>query len=407
MVGHNLPRPGGKLPVPQLAAELSIVTTLQESDESNQKTILDRYFEEHIPLDYYWLDAGWFPLRTGWWNVGTWEPDPQRFPHGLRAVTDYAHGKGLKSIVWFEPERVAPGSWLYEKHPEWLLGRDGQDKLLDLGNQEAWHWLVGHVGDLIEEQGIDLYRQDFNFDPLPFWRANDKEDRQGITENRHVTGYLAYWDELRHRFPNMLIDSCASGGRRNDLETMRRAVPLWRSDYAWEPTGMQNITYGISLWIPYFGTAIGMVTNRIDAYTFRSDMCPASVLQLDVRRKDLGYDLLRRLCAQWRQIAEYYYGDYYPLASYSTRNDAWLAWQFDRPEHGDGMVQAFRRPESPFEAARFKLRGLDPSSRYEIVNLDVSGTKQMTGQELMEQGLGVEIKDQPGSAVLKYARSAH
>ena len=68
-------------------------------------------------------------------------------------------------------------------------------------------------------------------DPLSFWRDNDAEDRQGITEIRHVEGYLAYWDELRRRHPEMLIDTCASGGRRNDLETLRRAVPLLRSDF--------------------------------------------------------------------------------------------------------------------------------------------------------------------------------
>ena len=89
------------------------------------------------------------------------------------------------------------------------------------------------------------------------WRANDAPDRQGITEIRHVTGYLAYWDELRRRHPDMLIDTCASGGRRNDLETLRRAVPLWRSDYGYDdPPAMQNLTYGLALWVPYFGTGI-------------------------------------------------------------------------------------------------------------------------------------------------------
>ena len=73
-------------------------------------------------------------------------------------------------------------------------------------------------------------------DPLSNWRENDAEDRQGITENHLVTGYLAYWDELRRRHPNMLIDTCASGGRRNDIETLRRAVPLLRSDWLLEPT---------------------------------------------------------------------------------------------------------------------------------------------------------------------------
>ena len=89
---------------------------------------------------------------------------------------------------------------------------------------------------------------------MDYWRGADAPDRQGITEIRHVTNLLAYWDELRRRHPDMLIDECASGGRRNDLEMMRRAVPLWRSDKTMEPIGQQSMTYGLSMWIPYFGT---------------------------------------------------------------------------------------------------------------------------------------------------------
>ena len=109
-----------------------------------------------------------------------------------------------------------------------------------------------------------------------------RRDRQGITEIKHVTGYLEYWDELRRRFPNLLIDTCASGGRRNDLETLRRAVPLWRSDFAYEPAGMQQLTYGLSLWVPFFGTAV----NSSDPYVFRSQMTPAVALGAEPERRD-------------------------------------------------------------------------------------------------------------------------
>src|SRR5207253_11022667 len=126
------------------------------------------------------------------------------------------------------------------------------------------------------EQGIDLYRQDFNFSPLSIWRANDAEDRQGITEIRHLTGYLAYWDELRRRHPNLLIDTCASGGRRNDLETLRRSVPLWRSDDQGDPTTEQGHTYGLSLWCPYHGTGIGTDST----YLLRSAMIPSYMVFL-------------------------------------------------------------------------------------------------------------------------------
>ena len=90
-------------------------------------------------------------------------------------------------------------------------------------------------------------------DPLASWRGNDEEDRQGMTEIQHVTNYLKYYAELNRRHPDMFIDTCASGGRRLTLDTLRYAVPLWRSDYQYVCDMMPGLTYGISMWIPYYG----------------------------------------------------------------------------------------------------------------------------------------------------------
>ena len=228
MLAHNLPRPEGREPRPLLTPCSSHqFAEMIHANEENQKLFIDRYLEERLNPDYWWMDAGWYVHHGGGWpRTGTWEVDRERFPRGLRAITDHAHAKGLKTIVWFEPERVTPGTFLYTNNPAWLLGRDGQQKLLNLGHPEARAWLTDHVDRLLTEQGIDLYRQDYNIDPLAYWRGADAEDRQGITENHYVTGYLAYWDELRRRHPGLLIDSCASGGHRNDLETMRRSLPF-------------------------------------------------------------------------------------------------------------------------------------------------------------------------------------
>jgi alpha-galactosidase len=345
--------------------------------------------------------------------------DKKRFPTGLRGVSDYGHARGVKLIVWFEPERVTPGTWLYENHPEWLLKvaanpdfppSDKNWRLLNLGDPAARVWLTNHIDKMISDEGIDTYRQDFNMEALPFWRANDSEDRQGITEIRYVTGYLAYWDELRRRHPAMSIDTCASGGRRNDLETLRRSVPLWRSDYILEPVGMQNQTYGISLWIPYQGLASqtvekGTEPKIIDAYTFRSEMYPAMHAHWDVRRTDLDYKRLGELASQWREIAPDYMGDYYPLTSYDPSNRAWMAWQFDRSEGGEGVIQVFRRAESPYESARFKLRGLDPDAKYTVTDMDKTGGSVITGRELMENGLPVVLNEQPEAVIIVYKRA--
>jgi alpha-galactosidase len=609
MMAHNMPKPGGRLPPPQFVASSSrAYEEMIKANTENQVMHIDRYLEEGLKLDYWWMDAGWYVQQHGWPQVGTWEVDPKRFPRGLRPISDHAHSKGVKILVWFEPERVTPGTWLYEKHQEWLLrasgpsnpleglcgwssselnrgepsvtcnptplvrstagirwdpgrlsfhpgakgeysvvrftaaesgehsvratflaidqktttdvhvlhggrplfdglinlggqgrqtaydgkvtttkgdtldfvvgwgngnyicdstglevriqapsgktldaakefdaqrnphgpwsygylkpgrtpdsrsfhaydrpGKPGDEgtRLLNLGNPQARQWLTDHVDRLLTEQGIDLYRQDFNMDPLAFWRANDPADRQGITEIKHVTGYLAYWDELRRRHPDMLIDSCASGGRRNDLETMRRAVPLWRSDYAYEPIGHQCMTYGISPWLPYHGTGTvasaaapyyGGGRTAVEPYAFWSNTTPSLGCGIDVRVREIDYDALRRLYAQWRRLSQFYYGDFYPLTPYSQDNNAWIAWQFDCPERGEGAVQAFRRKDCPTETARLKLHGLEPDARYTLTNLDDPAPVQMTGRELRDSGLPVTLKAKPGAAVIVYKR---
>ena len=348
MLTHNVPKPGGKLPQPELfGCSSHLYNEMCSANEENQRMCIGRYLEEKIPIGHWWMDAGWYPCApVGWWKTGTWEVDARRFPHGLRAISDYAHSQGVKTIVWFEPERVQADTWLTKNHPDWILG-GAKGGLLNLGNPEARQWLTDHVDKLMTDQGIDLYRQDFNRDPLAYWRAADPPDRQGITEIRHMEGYLAYWDELLKRHPDMFIDSCASGGRRNDLETMRRAISLWRTDYRCEPVGTQCHSYGISLWLPLSGTG----TEKVDAYTFRSNMVPMTNCLFDIRNKKLDYELLRRLVGQWRKVAGCYLGDFYPLTSYSTAKDTWMAWQFDCPDTGEGMVQAFAGTSASLKAA--------------------------------------------------------
>jgi alpha-galactosidase len=410
MLAHNLPRPGPRPLAPIYAFCDGAFYPGLKCNETDERRGLDVLAREHIKLDYWWMDAGWYPCEDWAQGVGTWEPDPVRFPRGLKPISDQAHAMGAGLILWFEPERVMPGTWLYRNHPEWLLGRNGEMKLLNLGNPAARSWLTDHVDRLIREQGIDLYRQDCNLDPLGFWRANDAPDRQGMTENLHVQGYLAYWDELRRRHPGMLIDSCASGGRRNDLETLRRAVPLLRSDYqsfsgdSSYAAGNQGHTYGLASWLPYYGTGVYYSQDHL-VYSVRSYLCPAFGIAVDERRNDIDWGLYRRLVDQWRQVSDCFLGDYYPLSAYSLSDDTWMAWQFHRPDQDRGMVQVFRHALSPYETAAFPLHGLDPEAVYEVRDLDREAVTAVPGRELMTRGLRIQVTEKPGAVVFVYRRA--
>ena len=415
MIAHNLPRDAAaQSPAPMLTSCSGGFFPGLKCNEGDEVRFIDTYLRERIPLDYWWMDAGWYPCGEGWPQVGTWEPDAARFPRGLRAVADHVHARKVRLIVWFEPERVTPGTWLATQHPEWLLGRDGDTRLLNLGHPAARAWLTEHVSGLLTSQGIDLYRQDFNLDPLPYWRGNDSPERQGLTEIHHVEGYLAYWDELRRRHPGLLIDSCASGGRRNDLETLRRAVPLLRSDYqsfAGDPayaTGNQGHTYGLSLWLPYFGQGV-YYNPTLLRYNTRSHFGPAFGFCADVRQPGIDWEAFRGVVAEWREVAPMFRGDFHPLTPYTLDESAWMAWQFHRSDAGEGCVQAFRRPQSPFESVRLPLRGLEPSARYEVRWLDGAGTAERlmaTGRELASPGLRIVLDRAPDSAVVVYRRIA-
>jgi alpha-galactosidase len=401
-IAHSLRRPGGKLPPTQWCGASEVGDSMMiAATEASQRRYVDAYLARGLRPDFWWMDAGWYPCGGDWTCTGTWEPDPARFPHGLRPVTDYLHARGIRANLWFEPERVRRGTWLATEHPDWVLWPDdGGDGLLDLGNPAAWRWLVDHLDRFLTEAGLDIYRQDFNMGPLPYWRAHDAEDRQGITEMRHVTGLLAYWDELLRRHPAVLYDNCASGGTRNDLESMRRGVPYTKSDYAHDPVGVQGETYGISLWLPYFAATWD---SSDDAYLCRSRLAHVVGRCLDLRVEADPRELLHRL-AEWRGVARCYWGDFWPLTPYSLDSGAWIAWQFDLPEAGEGVVQAFRRADCPADSIRVKLRGLDPRATYRLRDVDAAEADELSGAALMEDDLSVSIPKAPGAAIVAYRR---
>ena len=179
-------------------------------------------------------------------------------------------------------------------------------------------------------------------------------------------------------------------------------MPLWRSDYPYKPISQQGETYGLSLWIPYYGTAI----NSLDPYIFRSQMTPAVGFGLDHQQIEGQHPIAIHLLKQWREVVDYFYADFNPLTPYSLDSNNWMAWQWNRQEEGSGVIEVFRRDSSPFPTAQLKLHGLDPAAHYSVTNLDSSQSTEFTGKVLMEQGLPVTLQNQPASALLMYRKNA-
>lgn len=383
---------------PVCQAPLPGFEEFNQATEHNQIAYAERYRQLGLDTEYWWIDAGWFEGK--WANgVGNWFPRKDGFPNGLRPVSDGLKKLNFKLLVWFEPERVFQGTWLDREHPDWILKLPGNPNgLLDLGNPEALKWLTEHISGMIESEGIALYRQDFNMDPLPFWRATDAPDRQGMSEIRHIEGLYAFWDALLERHPGLIIDNCASGGRRIDLETSSRSIPLWRTDYHYfEPNGYQCHTYSLNFYIPTSSTGNGLP----EPYTFRSSINTGVVLGWNLYLPNFPIEQARKMIAEFKRIRPLFYGDYYPLTAHDTSDKVWMAYQFHREDLKQGMAMAFRRQESTDESMCLKLLGLDPSARYEVTFEDSGVKETLTGKSLQE-GIDVKISDKPGSMLITY-----
>lgn len=361
-----------------------------------------------VPFNTFWVDAGWYgepheaPQESNcgpyWFQwAGLWKPNTVIHPDGnLRRISDAAHAKGMKFLLWFEPERATASAPIVREHPEYFH-RDPanpQDNrfLLDLGCPEAREWVVGEVSRNITESGVDIYRQDFNIDPLPVWRGMDAPDRQGAAEIRHINGLYEFWDELHRRFPDMLFESCAGGGRRLDVELMSKAHSYCRDDahMSNDPEELcQNITLNTTPYIPFTGGETFKV-KPFDSYAFLSCMAAGTVFT----PTDFNGMLLSRdpsaAEVEWftgmLQVADrvrpLFSGDFYALnGDRLDGHDVWCGYQLVRPAEGDGFFIVFRRAECPDDTFFLQLRGIDPGARY-LVEEFGSKPRTMRGREL-------------------------
>jgi alpha-galactosidase len=388
-----------------------------DSSEKNQLEGLDYLKENKVEgMKVWWMDAGWYQL-TGqkpgnephWVITGTWKPDPARYPGGLGPVGKVCKEAGMDFLVWFEPERVRVGTELADEHPEWMLKtKEPQaNMLLNLADPACVDWITNRILSIIKESGINCYRQDFNFEPLNFWRDNESSDRRGMLENQYIQGYLRFWDTLLLSEKDLWIDSCASGGRRNDLETMRRAVPLHPTDYGYGYHHInQAFRHTLYSWIPYV-RGWNDSWDRNNEYYEHPDYYAKDAPSIDnfalinafaVFSPFPGVPEMRTLEDQLPYISKMakmhdafgllaYLGDFYALTENHRDNKKWTVFQFNRHEEGKGAFQVLRNNQAKEESIIVYPRDLDKNSEYNLCNEESGESRIMEGREAMSKGI--------------------
>lgn len=396
-----------------------------------EKSVFAAY-EKGLVYDVQWFDAGWYIApdgtspETDWWGtVGTWELDPVKWPQGTfeRRVA-IAHENGQKFMVWFEPERVTHPEELaknYGYNPAWALSENGKNNayINNLGNKDCLEWTKKRILAFFEKYDTDIYREDFNIDPAGFWAIGDGlegENRKGITENLYVQGHFALWDAIlewaaAHGKPTF-IDSCASGGGRNDFDTIHRSIPINRSDADRFTSALRlSLTPRLAAWLPCNGAvakdAEQLTDNSCDLYALRASyLCvyqPAANFYLD--NAVIDWDCYRKGWAEWKQISPYLLKDFYPLTPDHgpTENSVWTAYLYFDEEKNEGALQAFRPSNCQESSYTVRLKGVKANCNYTVVDVDGKQTiASVSGKEL-QNGLTL-LAESPRTAIILYIK---
>lgn len=381
-------------------------------------------FDAGLPFDYCWVDAGWYePLRatttadqSAQWNrTETWEVNRFYHPGGYRDVTAFLREHGVKFLLWFEPERVRVNSpWTDYHKAEDPASPNG---LARLDEDKVCNDMIEMTSNLIGTLPVDCYRQDCNIIPLGYWdradlkQENGAEDRRGTTQIHYINNLYRFWDGILERFPHLLIDDCAGGGHRIDIELLSRAVPLWRSDYqcTWDvcPEGNQNQNAWASWWYPHSGIGFGPTLG--DLYSFRSAYTAGMTVRTwehvdpewDVGAMNEPLDWAKTYFEEYASLRHYFSEDFYPLIPPTYENTTWIANQYHDTGDDTGLILAFRRAKCPYAQATVTLGGLTPEKVYTLTDRDSGESFTATGAELAE-GLTLTILERRQSLLLTY-----
>lgn len=375
---------------------------LNECNAENQISLINAYGP--LGIEALITDAGWFP--GGWPNgVGNWTPRTDAYPDGMGPVAQAAADHDMVYGLWFEPERVMKGTWIYEYHPEWLLASPNGPKdtfLLNFGLEEVQNYVFGVVEQFMELPGFRFYRQDFNMDPLTYWRDNEPAERHGMVEIKYIEGLYAFWERIAWKYPDSIREECASGGRRIDLETVMHMHLHQESDYWFDNEVDQARMWSLSRYLPNntFDTAL----TRMDDYSVHSTMATSLITGWIADAPNFDWMRAKQILELYRSVRHLLVGAWYPLLPYSRDSKQWLAMQFHRPDLDQGMVLAFRRRECGQNSVELVLHGLDPDVTYGLVFHTTGVIVEATGASLMRR-LVVPIANAPGSELIVYRQA--
>ena len=377
-------------------------------------------------LEMFVLDDGWFgnkyPRNAANAGLGDWQVNRRKLPAGIDDIASYAHRKGLKFGIWIEPEMVNPKSELAEKHPDWIVRPPKRDApetrrqwLLDLSNPAVQDFVFETFDNTMKlSDKIDYIKWDANRNANNVGSAYLPADEQSHFWIDYAQGFYRVMERIRAKYPDVLIQACASGGGRVEYGALKYFDEFWTSDNT-EALSRARIQYGTSLFYPAvaMGSHVSAVPNHqtgnVTPIKFRFDMACAGRLGMELQPKqmtDAEKEFARRAIASYKEYRDIVMqGDLYRIGTPYDESGSYGVLYVSKDKRQAVLFAYSLHYQGRSLIPKFRLDGLDPKAGYAVRELNVDKPrfwfdgKTLSGELLMNAGINPHLSKIYDSAV--------
>ena len=324
------------------------------------------------------LDDGWFGQRDDdTRSLSDWEVDPRKYPDGLQPLIDHVHSLDMTFGLWFEPEMINPDSDIHRAHPDWALGAEDQtlgrqQKALDMALPAVRDFIYDRMAAILSAHDVDYIKWDHNR-VLPMPDADQ------------TRGSYALIDRLRAAFPQVEIESCASGGGRIDLGILHRTQRVWLSDSN-DALERLRIQHDAALWLPMAvtGSHVGPrhchTSGRTLDISFRAWVAAQRHMGFEMDPRELTdheAGVLRRATTWWKANRDWMTEA--DILRLDSDDPTVLAEQQTDRARERFVVFAGKAATSPQIAPRpLRLDALEPDARYRVTLVNRAEAPQLS-----------------------------
>ena len=304
-------------------------------------------------VELFVLDDGWFGARRNdRAGLGDWVAAPSLLPEGITGIAEKVTALGLKFGLWFEPEMVNKDSDLYRVHPDWILQTPDRavshgrfQYVLDFSRPEVVDCIYEMMAKILSHAKVSYVKWDMNRSISECWSAALPADQQGEVFHRYILGVYDLYERLTSAFPEVLFESCASGGARFDPGMLYYAPQAWTSDDT-DAVERLKIQYGSSYGYPIvsMGSHVSMCPNhqlnRNTPLHTRANVAYFGTFGYELDLNRLTPEEQEEVKKQIRFMKDHreliQFGDFYRLQSPFENNET--AWMVVSPDRRQALV---------------------------------------------------------------------